>query len=158
MKRKRSKMWEYLEASGVLEKGNENEIKAIKREYRKKYYLAYKRISRTEMPEYTIRLSKKHGEYSKILNASRKHKRTVTRFIRESALAYIDQRFLVTDPILIADLEIILSNCLNEIKKIVDKKTNFIWGTENKIESIEKRIIKLEQEINEVFRNPKQVK
>ncbi len=158
MKRKRSKMWEYLEASGVLEKGNENEIKAIKREYRKKYYLEYKRMSRTEMPEYTIRLSKKNGEYSKILNASRKHKRTVTRFIRESALAYIDQRFLVPDPILIADLEIILSNCLNEINKIVDKKTNFIWGTENKIESIEKRIIKLEQEINEVFRNPKQVK
>jgi hypothetical protein len=157
MRKKPNSLWTYLEASGVLEKGSDAEIKAVKREYRKKYYLNYKRCIRKEKPEYTICLSKKNGEYDRITNAAKQHKRTVTSFIRQATLAYIEQRFLLPNQSQIAELEILLSNCLNEIKLLVDKRTNYLWSTENKLDSIEKRIIKLESEINDVFRNPKRL-
>jgi hypothetical protein len=124
-------MWKYLDESGVLEKGSDSEIKAIKREYRKKYFLNYKREARKEKPEYIISFSKKNGEYERIVIAAKRHRRTVTSFIREATLAYIEQRFLVPNPLQIAELEFLLSDCLNEVKKIVDKKTNFIWHTED---------------------------
>jgi hypothetical protein len=157
MPKKSNSLWEYLEASGVLEKGNDADIKAVKREYRKKYYLNYKRTIRKEKPEYTLSLSRKNGEYDRITNAAKQHRRTVTSFIRHATLAYIEQRFLVPNESQIAELEILLSNCLNEIKLLVDKRTNYLWGSERKLDSIEKRIIKLESDINDAFRNPKRL-
>ena len=78
------------------------------------------------------------------------------RLLRAGAtLAYIEQRFIVPDQSQIAELELLLANCLNEIKILTGKKTNYFWSLENKIDTIEKRIIKLEGEIKEVFRNPK---
>jgi len=158
MSRKKSNaLWDYLDHSGILANGTDAEIKAVKGEYRKKYFLNYKRSMRKEKPEYTICLSKKNGEYERITEAARRHKRTVTSFIKHAALAYIEQRFLVPNQFQIAELEIILSDCLNEIKTLTGRRTNFLWSNENKIDAIEKRIIKLEQEINEVFRNPQRL-
>ncbi len=154
MKRNKSKIWQFLESSGVLEKGNESEIKAVRREYRKKYYLEYKRKAREEKPEYTILLSKKNGEYDRIKLAAKRHKRTITRFIRESALAYIEQRFLVPDPIRIAEVEILLSDCLNEIKTIIRPREKYFWERDQRLEEIEKRIERLEKQIDETLRNP----
>jgi hypothetical protein len=51
-------------------------------------------------------------------------------------------------------LEQLLSECLNEIKMLVKSKERFFFGREDKLDAIEKRIIKLESQINEVFRNP----
>ena len=156
-RKKTNGLWAYLTNSGILDNGTDAEIKAVKREYRKKYYLNYKRVVRKDKPEYTVNLSKKNGEYERIAQAAKRHKRTVSSFIKHSALAYIEQRFLVPNQYQIAELEILLSNCLNEIKTLTGRKTNFLWSNENKIDAIEKRITKLEQEINEVFRNPKRL-
>jgi uncharacterized protein Yka (UPF0111/DUF47 family) len=54
----------------------------------------------------------------------------------------------------VAHLEELLSQCLNEIQKLVGAREKYYWSREEKFEAIEKRIEKLEYEIDQVFRNP----
>jgi len=155
MRRNRhGKLWAYLESTGVLEKGSDEEIKATKRAYRKKYFLEYKQKQRSSKPEYTINFSKQNGEYASVVLAAERHQLTVTAFIHSATLAYMRNSYIVPDRIQIAKLEQLLSECLNEIKTLVKPKERFFWERERKLEQIEKRIEKLEIQINEVFRNP----
>jgi len=147
-------MWEYLESRGILEQGTDEEIKAAKKVYRKEYYLSYKRNQRAQNPEFIVHFSSDNGEYSRVKMAAERHKMTITAFIRSSVLAYLQQRFLVPNAFQVAHLEEILSQCLNEIQKLVGEKEKYYWSREEKFEAIEKRIEKLESEIDQVFRNP----
>lgn len=155
MTRKNNKgMWEYLNSLGILEKGSDAEIKAAKLAYRKSYLLKYKRSQRSKKPEFNINFSNEKGEYHKVEYAAKAHKMSVTAFVRSAVLAYINQRFVVPNPDQVARLEQILADCLNEIQTIVRIKDKYYWEKETKMELIEKRIEKLEAEINQVFRNP----
>ena len=147
-------IWEYLQASGVLENGTDEEIKTAKKAYRKEYYLSYKRNQRANKPEFIVNFSSENGEYARVKMAAERHKMTVTAFIRSSVLAYLQQRFLVPNTLQVAHLEEILSQCLNEIQKLVGAREKYYWAREEKFEAIEKRIEKLEYDIDQVFRNP----
>ncbi|MFH0866635.1 MAG: hypothetical protein V1904_10590 [Bacteroidota bacterium] len=147
-------MWAYLDASGVLEKGTEEEIKAAKKAYRKQYLLNFKRKQRTSKPEFAVNLSKDNGEYSRISSTAKTHKTSIPAFLRMATLAYISKTYIVPDRLLVARLEQLLSQCLNEIQLIVKQKEKYFWGKEEKFKDIEKRIEKLEFEINEVFQQP----
>jgi hypothetical protein len=151
---KKSGIWAFLDASGVLEKGTEDEIKAAKKEYRKQYLLNYKRKQRTSKPEFAVCFSKDNGEYSKILSAAKKHKSTIPAFLKLATHAYISKTYIVPDRLLIAKLEQLLSQCLNEIQLIVRQKEKYFWGKEEKFKVIENRIAKLESELNELFYKP----
>jgi hypothetical protein len=153
-KNRNSKLWEYLEAAGVLENGTDEEIKAAKRAYRKKYFLEYKQKQRQIKPEYVVNFSKENGEHARILEAAKRHNTSATDFIHSASLAYIEQRFIVPDRMQVAMLEQLLSECLNEIKTLVKSKERFFYSREDKIDAVERRIVKLESQINEVFRNP----
>ena len=151
---KNSGMWAYLDASGVLEKGTEADIKAAKKAYRKQYHLNYIRKIRASKPEFTVNLSKGNGEYSRILSAAKHHGRTVPTFLRLAVLAYINKTFIVPDRLMVAKLEQLLAQCLNEIQQIVRQKEKYFWGKEQKFKDIENRIDKLESEISEVLKQP----
>ena len=151
---RRSKaLWEYLELAGVLN-GSEAEIKEAKRTYRKKYFLAYKKRQRSKKPEFTICLSRENGEYKKLSDAAKKHHMAIPSFIKSSAFAYLQQVYLVPDRLLTAELEQLLADCLNEIKSITSIKEKYFWQRDEKIAAIEKRIEKLEGQINHLFANP----
>lgn len=147
-------MWKYLDEIGVLEKGNDEEIRAAKKTYRKNYLLRYKQEQRKKKPEYNVYFSKENGEYERISSAAKKHKMAVTAFVLQASLAYIDKTYIVPDRMQVAQLEQLLSECLNEIQLLVRQKEKFFWDRDNKLQAIEKRIEKLEREIHEVFRNP----
>ena len=151
---KNSGMWAYLDAVGVLEKGTEADIKAAKKAYRKQYHLNYIRKIRVSKPEFIVNLTKDNGEYSRILSAAKQHRMTISAFLRIAALAYIGKTYIVPDRLLVARLEQLLSQCLNEIQCIVRQKEKFFWGKEQKFKDIEKRIEKLEYEISEMFMQP----
>ena len=156
MRRRRPKsgMWDYLDAAGVLEKGSDEEIKAAKRQYRKQYFLLYKQRQRANKPEFTVTLSKETGDYQTISNAAKKHKMPPTAFLREATLSYLRQTYLIPDRYQIARLEQHLSDCLNEIKSIASVKERFYWQRDEKLNSIEKRIARLEMQINDALKNP----
>ena len=144
----------YLEAVGVLENGTDEEIKLAKKAYRKEYYLKYKRNQRTHRPEFTINFSSENGEFYKVLHEAKRHKLSITAFIHLAVLAYINQSFIVPNTEQVAYLEQVLSQCLNEIQSIVRVKEKYHWEREQKFNAIEKRIEKLEFDINQIFRNP----
>jgi hypothetical protein len=152
--RKKSKIWEYLNALGVLERGNEEEIKAAKKAYRRDYFLNYRRKQREKNPEFVVSLSKNKGEYSIISLAAKSHKMKITTFIRTAVLAYIGKTYIVPDKYQLAQLEQLLAQCLNEVQILVSKKENIFWDKENKIKNIEERIEKLEKEICVVLKQP----
>ncbi|MFZ2205514.1 MAG: hypothetical protein WAV23_02905 [Minisyncoccia bacterium] len=153
-KKSNSGMWEYLESLGILEKGTEEEINIAKKTYRKKYLLEFKQKQRIKKPEFNINFSKENGEFGKVSKEAEKHHCTITAFIHDATLAYINQSYVVPNTLQIAQLEQILSDCLNEIQTIVRFKEKYHWERDRKLETIEKRIEKLEQQINEVFRHP----
>ena len=154
MSKRTGKIWEYLESTGILEKGTEQEIKLAKQAYRKDYLLKYKQNQRTKKPEFTVNFSESNGEYNKVEQAAKGHKMTITRFIHESVLAYISQTFVVPNADQIAYLEQLLSDCLNQIQTILKPKEKYAWEKERKLEEIEKKIQGLEIAINNLFRKP----
>jgi hypothetical protein len=138
----------------VLERGTDEEIKAAKKAYRKNYLLHYKQQQRKKKPEYNVYFSKENGEYERIALAAKGHNMTVTAFVHLASLAYLQNTFVVPNRLQVAQLEQLLSDCLNEIRQLVSKKERFYWDREDKLRTIEKRIEKLEMQVNEVFRNP----
>lgn len=99
-------------------------------------------------------LSKENGEYENITLAAKKHSLPVTVFLKAATLAYLHQQFIVPDRFQLAKLEQLLAQCLNEVQLITRTKEKYSWQREQKYEEIEKRIIRLELQINEVLRNP----
>jgi len=95
-----------------------------------------------------------NGEHGRIQHGARKHGMTVTAFVRRAALAYLDRTYLVPNALQIARLEQLLSDCLNEIQAVVHKKEKFFWERDNKLEAVERRIEKLERQIEEALRYP----
>ena len=154
MSRRTGKMWEYLESTGILEKGTEEEIKLAKKTYRKEYLLKYKQKQRSDKPEFTINFSKDKGEYNRVVHEAKRHNQTITSFIYSATLGYINQTYVVPNIDQLAKLEQILSDCLNEIQSIVRFKEKYHWERDRKLETIEKRIEKLEKQIDELFRHP----
>ena len=153
-KRNNNGLWEYLERSGVLEKGTDAEIKIAKQAYRKEYLLKYKQNQRSHKPEFTISFSQENGEFNKVEHAAIRHKMAITGFIRSAVMAYIDQSFIVPDSTQVVHLEQILSECLNQIQSIVKTRERFHWERDQKFDAIEKIIVRLENQVNEMFRNP----
>jgi hypothetical protein len=155
MSKKNNKgMWEYLDSLGILEKGTDAEIKMAKKAYRKKYLLIHKQKQRLRKPEFIVNFSNENGEYDRVEHASIGHKMTITGFIREATMAYISKTFVVPDRMGLAHIEQMLSNCLNEIQTIVRQKERYHFDREQKFEAIEKRIEKLEEEIEQFVRRP----
>lgn len=153
-KRSNTGLWEYLEASGVLEKGTDEEIKAVKQSYRKEYLLLYKRKQRASKPEFTVNFNSEDGEFARVSQAAKRHKMPITTFLRVAVMAYLEQTFIVPNVLQIAELEQLLSNCLNEVQSIVRTRERYHWEREQKLEAIEKIIIRLEEKVNQLFRNP----
>lgn len=152
-KRRNSPMWEFLDRSGILEKGSEDEINAAKRAYRKKYLSDFKKNQRQRKPEFSVRFSKDNGESKRIIEAARKHYLSVPAFLKATCFAYLSRTYIVPNRLMVAHLQQLLSDCLNEIKTISNTKERF-WEREQKLDRIERSIQKLEAQMNEVFRNP----
>ncbi len=153
-KKNNSEMWLYLDALGILETGTEEEIKAAKKLYRKNYLLKYKQHQRASRPEITIPLSKDNGDYSLIAASAKKHKMSIIAFIRSAAKSYINKTYIVPDKYQVAEIELSLANCLNEIQTIARRKERLFFDREQKYQLIEKRIEKLSSEINSILRYP----
>ena len=154
---KQGGIWDYLDQIGVLENGTDAEIKAAKRAYRKQYFLAYKRKQRKKRPEYTINFNEDNGEHKRILLAAQRHVMTMPQFLRAAVRGYLEQKYVVPNQQQVAELEQLLSQVLNEIQAIARKKERYFWDRNDKLESIEKRIEKLEIDIDQVFRNPQRL-
>lgn len=115
-------MWEYLEAQGVLERGDD-EIKAAKKEYRRLYNRHLKRKLRQERKEYHPLFSREENQL--LEKEAALHDKSVTQLIHDTSLAYLRQEFVIPNPGQVAELEVLLAKAYSEIQRaanIVDEK------------------------------------
>lgn len=147
-------MFDYLDAQGVLENGTDEDIKAAKRAYKKLYFKRYRKERRAEQPEFSIGFSRKSGDYGKITLAAKRHSMTVTRFIREATLAYLDRRFLTLLPHRIAEVMQLLMDCRNDVKAISQMKERSSYDREQKYQAISDRIALLEGQLQRYLHYP----
>lgn len=154
MSKKISKLRLHLDALGLLENGTEEEIAVVKRAYRKQYLLDYKRAQRLAQKEYPVLLSKENGEYETIAKAARRHRLSISAFLRVSALAYLTQTFITIDPQRLAQLEMMLAACVNEIRSMAQLKSRQHWLYDQKYINMEERIKRLEVDIRDLLKNP----
>jgi hypothetical protein len=147
-------LYSYLDSLGVLENGTEEAIKRAKREYKKRYIREYKRKERQSNCEYIVLLSKQKGEHKIISEAAAEHKSSISKFIKTAALFYLTKRYIVPDKEKVAALELILSDCRNDIKRI---SKNTIQPIAEKIHAMEFRLEKMESAIDALFRHPNEL-
>lgn len=147
---------DYLEQAGVLVNGDEEQIKAAKKIYRKKYLLEYKRWQRKNKPEFTIQFSMEYGEYPKIQIAAAEHKMKIPGFIKAVVFAYLSKTYLTPNREEIVRLEQNLAQIANEIRSLCSRKA--LWANpEERYQRIEKQVERLNQELSNALRNPQTV-
>ena len=144
---------EYLDQSGVLVNGSEQEIQAARRAYRKLYKTEHKRKQRQENREVGVLLPRAK-EFNRIAAAAKKHKASIPAFLKMATLGYLNKTFLVPDRDLVARLAQMLSDCLNEVQQITQAKGRHSFLIEEKCEAIEKRIEQLEAQMTRAFSEP----
>ncbi len=151
-------IWEYLDKSGVLINGTEEQIKAAKKAYRQQYLLKYKQWQRANKPEFTIHFSKGKDEFGVIRKAAAEHKMKIPGFIKAAVFAYLSKTYLTPNHEEVARLELILGQIANDIQEIA-KRSRVILSTnpEHRYSEIEKRMGVLQRELSESLRNPQTV-
>lgn len=90
-----SGVWKFLEMSGVLDTGSEEEISKKRLEYwnmRKRISKQEKHKSETEFKIYLNSI-----ELPIIAKSAKAHKMSRTRFIKQAALAYTTKQYIVPD-------------------------------------------------------------
>jgi hypothetical protein len=147
-------LWSFLEHSGVLENGDADQIAAAKKLYRKAYLKAYKQKQRKEKPEFLVQFSEKE-HYSRVAKAAKKHHLSISAFLKNATLAYLDRSYLIPDRIVVGKLALLLEGCLNDVRAISTTKTKHTsFVLEEKYEAIERRIGVLQDHIRDLFCYP----
>lgn len=108
-------MWEYLKATGVLDKG-EDAIRAAKKEWRKIYDTRYKAERRRHVSQHVVSLLP--DERRLLAAGAARHGLGVAAFLKKSAIAYATQTYLVHDPATVRKIESLLVRCLSALERI----------------------------------------
>ena len=88
--RKHNAYYQYMEP--FFEKGNDAEIQLAKKQYRKQYKAKWRKEHRKKNSEVTTNWN--NEEYSVLKTEAKKHKLSITRFIKVSSLGYINNRYI----------------------------------------------------------------
>lgn len=105
---------DYLESTGVLEHGSDEDIAQSKKAYRKKYMRAYQKRRRREKKFTTVMLKK--DEYQRLYQEATAQKVSLAAFLRLAAFAYLDQLRLIPRTDTLIHIEQLLSLMYSEIK------------------------------------------
>lgn len=151
--RRNNGLWEYLKQSGVLDTGDQAAIKSAKQKYWKQYRREYKRNRRIQFPEVTVSMDRKTYDY--LQNVAKKHHKTLSAFLRETTLHYLNQTFLIPNPGLVAQFAQRLRICASDINVIAKHMKKLKqYELYQAYHSLSERIQHLEEYISDTLRNP----
>lgn len=117
--KKRSKLYAFLDAKGVLDK-DEFAIARAKREYWSMYKKEWKKRKLKVSKCFEILLNK--NEFSVIETCAKRHKRSMTAYIKYSALCYSKQVYLVPDILLVNAIKEQLVMVFTLIQKLTEER------------------------------------
>ncbi len=145
--RTRTGIYAFLEASGILEHGTNEDIQKVRKEYWALYRRQWRKDKRKKEQAFTISFT--DTELKVISEGARKHKLSRTAFIKQAALAYVTQRYLVPDIESINAIKLLLTRNYSVLEEFFDMQiVPFDTGIAlmQRIEDLEKHVI--EQLVN----------
>ena len=111
---------DYLKAQGVDSSTPLEDIALHKKEYWRLYHQSYYKERKKEQHRFTMRMAKE--EYRQLQAYAKKHKdKSFHAFIKESALAYMNQRYVPRDPDAIDGLTKAIRKIGNVINQVVQR-------------------------------------
>lgn len=151
-----STLQEYLEESGVLENGTDEEIAAAKKEYQRRYQAQYRRTRRQTHPETTVTFTR--DEWNFLKEVAKRHNQSLPKFIKQAALAYQTQQYIVPDEQAVARIEQLLSLARTDTL-IIAKHLRRLNQQEiaEAYEALADRYTQLEEKISRQLRQPQRV-
>jgi hypothetical protein len=144
-------IYHYLDSIKVLELGTDEEITLARNKYWREYKASWRRKKRKEERELTT--SWTADELTELTKEARRHKISKTKFIKTSALAYIDKRYIIPDQIEVRRIAQLLSVTYNSIREMMDE--NALQLHTGKI--ILEKIFELERQVLVSLHNPKTI-
>lgn len=145
---KTSKLYQYLEATGVLEHGTPAEIDAARKQYNKQRKAQWRRNRRAELKAVTVEFSPQ--EYSKIKRAAKKYTNP-TRFVYKAAIACAGQQTLTVNEATINFIHEVLLQNYHRIRDMGDDERL----TSNTEAQLIDRLAAIEKVIMEKLQNPR---
>ncbi len=100
--KKRSGVYSYLDAKGVLDKG-EFAIARAKKEYWSNYKKEWRKRKLKVSKCFEVLLSE--NELSVIETCAKRHKKSITGYLKQAALCYSNQKYLVPDVLTINSIK-----------------------------------------------------
>jgi len=142
-------IYQFLEASGILESGTDEAIKEAREKYWKIYKANWRREKRREEKELTTSWGK--DELKTLSEAARKHKISKTQFIKQATLAYINKAYIAPDRDAVLRIVQLLAMTYNTVEELKDENAiSLQTGT-----AILKTIGDLEREVRVALHSPK---
>jgi len=117
--KKRTSVYQFLEESGVLEKGTVQEITQARRRYWSQYKREWRRQKRRNEKELTPSFTK--DELKMVGEAASKHHTSRTRFIKQATLAYISKAFIIPDGSEVRHIRQLLAMNYNLLKELLEE-------------------------------------
>ena len=118
-KDKSSGVYKYLELSGVLDTGTSEDIERKRVEYWNIIKRKYKQEKRKTETEFKIYFT--DTELQSINRASKFHRMSRTKYIKQATLAYANQKFLVPDQAAVNHITQLLSLNYSILQELTEK-------------------------------------
>lgn len=148
----KSMLYKYLNDLGVLERGDETEIKQAKAAYRKQYLKEFKSQYRKKKKHIAVILNEL--ELDTITKEAKKNGIALPSFIKQSALAYLNNSFVTPHPHTILEIKQIVYTVHNHIKAIAEKENKKWFGNINSYDNLKQMIIDVHTRVNHEFSKP----
>ncbi len=146
-----SGVYAYLDTLGLLATSDESAIQKAKKKYWQAYKKTWRQNKRNSLKSTTVYLNQ--DEYKTIEEAAYKHKRCLSKYVKEAALYYTAQRFLVPDILLVNQLKETLTMNYCALQKLFEE--NMLPYNVGKI--LLERLTEIEQQVVEMLHKPKRL-
>jgi hypothetical protein len=144
----KSNLYAFLKSCGILEKGTQDQIQKVKKEYWKEYKRKWRRSKREAEKDITISFTQ--DEMDRISDEAKRHKLSRVKFIKQSCFAYINKTFVVPDLKEVKKISQLLSMSYSSIQGLIeDGKVEYKSG-----KTILEFIFKMERELLPILHNP----
>ncbi len=111
----------YSYMAPFLETGHQSAITEAKKEWRRKYKAAWRKQKRKLVKEITTAWEKE--DYKTLKDEAKRHKESITRFIKRSAVAYMDKRYVVPNEEKVTKMMQLLGLLYNRVQELTEETT-----------------------------------
>jgi uncharacterized protein (DUF1778 family) len=142
-------LYTFLEESGVLETGSDEDIELARKKYWREYKRKWARDKRKSKKQVTISLNAQ--EYKLILQSAKTYGRNTAQYVKDAVLAYGKKQYLIPDPMILNYIREAFTLNYNAIAQLEQEQT-LSFETEHILIS---KLDSLERIITEKLKHPK---